>query len=143
LVTLDVAFGRAGKPENSVTVGVAWYLDDRYGASVARTGALTVFSIFNLVFSFTALDERRTMFTLEGFADRKFLLTTGMSIAAIVMGTELDVFNRFLQTTGLTRAQWGVCLIVPLSVVLLSELWKWYLRRRTPVRQPETSAAHA
>jgi hypothetical protein len=55
----------------------------------------------------------------------------------------MDVFNRFLQTTGLTRAQWGVCLIVPISVVLLSELWKWYLRSRTPVRHPETGAAAA
>lgn len=44
-----------------------------------------------------------------------------MSVAAIVLGTEMDVFNRFQQTTGLTRAQWGVCLIVPIGVVLLSE----------------------
>lgn len=112
------------------TVGVGWYLDDRYGSAVARTGALTVFSIFNLVFSFTALDERRSVFNLEGFADRKFLLATGMSIAAIVMGTELNVFNRFLQTTGLTTAQWGACLVIPLSLVAASEAWKWFLRRR-------------
>jgi len=117
------------------TVGVGWYLDDRYGAAVSRTGALTVFSIFNLVFSFTALDEKRTMFSLEGFSDRKFLLTTGMSIAAIVMGTELNVFNRFFQTTGLTRAQWGACLVIPLGLVAASEAWKWYLRRRAPESQ--------
>jgi hypothetical protein len=42
----------------------------------------------------------------------------------------MDIFNRFLQTTGLTRAQWGVCLIVPFGVVLLSELWKLFLRLR-------------
>ena len=118
------------------TIGVGWYLDDRYGAAVARTGALTVFSIFNLVFSFTALDEKRTMFSLEGFADRKFLLTTGMSITAIVMGTELNVFNRFFQTTGLTRAQWGACLVIPLGLVAASEAWKWYLRRRDPENPP-------
>jgi Ca2+-transporting ATPase len=122
------------------TVGIGWYLDDRYGADVSRTGALTVFSIFNLVFSFTALDEKRTMFSLEGFSDRKFLLATGMSIAAIVMGTELNVFNRFLQTTGLTRAQWGACLVIPLSLVAASEAWKWYLRRRAP-EQPASLAS--
>ena len=91
--------------------------------------ALTTFSIANLLFSFTALDERRTVFSMESFSDRKFLAFSGFSIAAIVLGTEMDVFNRFLQTTGLTRAQWGVCLIVPFGVVLLSEAWKWYLRR--------------
>ncbi len=116
------------------TVGIAWWADDHHGAAVARTMALTTFSIANLLFSFTALDERRTVFSMETFADRKFLAFSGMSVAAIVLGTELDVFNRFLQTTGLTRAQWGVCLVVPLGVVLLSELWKWYLRRRAPER---------
>ena len=127
------------------TVGIAWWADDHHGAAVARTMALTTFSIANLLFSFTALDERRTVFSVETFADRKFLAFSGMSIAAIVVGTELDIFNRFLQTTGLTRAQWGVCLIVPVSVVLLSELWKWYLRRRAAElpRSPENEPAPA
>ena len=89
-----------------------------------------MFSIFNLVFSFTALDEKRTMFTLEGFADKKFLLTPGMSIAAIVIGTELNVFNKFIGTTGLTRAQWGACIVIPIALIAASEAWKWFLRRR-------------
>jgi Ca2+-transporting ATPase len=112
------------------TVGIAWWADDHHGAAVSRTMALTTFSIANLLFSFTALDERRTVFSMETVSDRKFLMFSGMSIAAIVLGTELDVFNRFLQTTGLTRTQWGVCLIVPFGVVLLSELWKLFLRLR-------------
>jgi Ca2+-transporting ATPase len=121
------------------TIGIAWYVDDHHGAAVARTAALTAFSVFNLLFSFTSLDERRSMFTLEGFADRKFLLATGLSIVAIVLGTELDVLNRFIGTTGLTRAQWGVCLVVPLSIVIASEAWKWYLRRRDPDTPAEPS----
>jgi P-type Ca2+ transporter type 2C len=112
------------------TIGIAWYADDHHGAAVARTAALTTFSIFNLVFSFTALDERRTMFSLDGIADAKFLLATGLSTIAIVVGTELEMLNRFIGTTGLTRAQWGVCLVVPLSLIAASEAWKWYLRRR-------------
>ncbi len=121
------------------TIGIAWYVDDHHGAAVARTAALTAFSLSNLLFSFTALDERRSMFSLEGFADRKFLLATGLSAVAIVLGTELDVLNRFIGTTGLTRAQWGVCLVVPLSIVLASEAWKWYLRRRDPDTPAEPS----
>ena len=76
---------------------------------------------------------------MESFADRKFLFATGLSVVAIVLGTEMDVFNRFIGTTGLTRGQWGVCLIVPFGVVLASEAWKWYLRRRTAA--PEAAAA--
>ena len=100
---------------------------------------MTAFSLSNLLFSFTALDERRSMFSLEGFADRKFLLATGLSAVAIVLGTELNVLNRFIGTTGLTRAQWGLCLVVPLSIVLASEAWKWYLRRRDPDTPAEPS----
>ena len=114
------------------TVGIAWWADDHHGADLARTMALTTFSIANLFFSFTALDEKRSVFSMESFADRKFLFATGLSVVAIVLGTEMDVFNRFIGTTGLTRGQWGVCLIVPFGVVLASEAWKWYLRRREP-----------
>jgi P-type Ca2+ transporter type 2C len=112
------------------TVGLGWWADDHHGAHVARTMALTTFSIANLVFSFTALDEKRSVFSLESVSDRKFLFATGLSAVAIVLGTEMDVLNRFLGTTGLTGGQWGVCLLVPFGVVLASEAWKWFLRRR-------------
>jgi Ca2+-transporting ATPase len=121
------------------TVGIAWWADDHHGAALARTMALTTFSIANLLFSFTALDERRTVFSMESFSDRKFLIFSAMSVAAIVLGTELNMFNRFLQTVPLTRAQWGVCLIVPLTVVAASELWKLFLRSRS--RQTAAPAA--
>jgi Ca2+-transporting ATPase len=120
----------AGLAMAVMTVGVGWWAEDNHDAAVARTMAMTTFAIANLVFSFTALDERRTVFSLEGFADKKFLLATGLSSVAIVIGTEMDVLNRFLHTTPLTRAQWGLCLVLPLGIVLLSEAWKWYLRRR-------------
>ena len=57
------------------------------------------------------------MFSLESFADRKFLFATGLSAVAIVLGTELDMLNRFIGTTGLTRRQWGVCLSCRSSIV--------------------------
>jgi Ca2+-transporting ATPase len=118
------------------TVGLGWWADDHHGAHVARTMALTTFSVANLVFSFTALDEKRSVFSLESVSDRKFLFATGLSAVAIVLGTEMDVLNRFLGTTGLTGGQWGVCLLVPFGVVLASEAWKWYLRRRDKAKAP-------
>jgi Ca2+-transporting ATPase len=113
-----------------MTVGIGAWGDDHHGQAVARTMALTTFSIANLLFSFTALDEKRSIFSLETVSDRKFLMFSGMSAVAIVLGTELGMFNRFLKTTPLSRAEWGVCLLLPLTVVAASELWKLYLRRR-------------
>jgi Ca2+-transporting ATPase len=120
----------AGLVMAGMTLGLAWWAEDHHGTAVARTMALTTFSIANLIFSFTALDERQTIFRLETVSDRKFILISLMSLAAIVLGTEMDVMNRILQTTSLSRAQWGVCVVLPLTIVAVSELWKWLLRRR-------------
>jgi hypothetical protein len=66
-----------------------------------------------------------------------------MSIAAIVIGTEADFMNKFIGTTGLTRAQWGACVVIPIGLIAASEAWKWYLRRRDQQAAPAESAAPA
>jgi Ca2+-transporting ATPase len=113
-----------------ITVGLAKWADDNHGNAVARTMAMTTFAIANLLFSFTALDEKKTIFSLDTVSDRKFLMFSGMSAAAIFVGTELGPFNTILQTVPLDRAEWGVCLVLPLTIVIASELWKWFLRSR-------------
>jgi Ca2+-transporting ATPase len=114
----------------AMTIGLAKWAEDNHGNAVARTMAMTTFAIANLLFSFTALDEKRTIFSLDTVSDRKFLMFSGLSAAAIFLGTELGPLNRILQTVPLDRAEWGVCLVLPLTVVGASEIWKWYLRRR-------------
>ena len=47
---------------------------------------MTTFAIANLFFSFTARDELRSVFSLDTFNDRTFLLTSLMSVAAIIFG---------------------------------------------------------
>jgi Ca2+-transporting ATPase len=53
-----------------------------------------------------------------------------MSAAAIVLATEFGLFQRILQTTSLSLAQWAVCLVAGLVVVIPTELRKVVLRRR-------------
>jgi Ca2+-transporting ATPase len=113
-----------------ITVGIAKWADDNHGHAVARTMALTTFALANLVFSFTALDEKQSVFSLDVISDRKFLMFSSFSLAAIFLGTELGPLNRILQTVPLSRGEWGVCLVLPLIVVAASELWKLYLRHR-------------
>jgi len=118
----------------AITIGLAKWADDNHGHAVARTMAMTTFAIANLLFSFTALDEKKTIFSLDTVSDRKFLMFSGMSAAAIFLGTELGPLNRILQTVPLDRAEWGVCLVLPLTVVIASELWKLYLRHQDASR---------
>jgi P-type Ca2+ transporter type 2C len=110
---------------------VIGWADDHYGSSaIARTMGLTTFAISNVVFSLTTRDERRSVFSLELLEDRTFLLCTGGSLVAIVLGTELGIMQRVLNTVHLTGHQWLVCIVVGLAIIPVSEARRLLLARR-------------
>ena len=111
-------------------LGVIWWADDKHGTAVARTMGMTTFAIANVFLSFCVKDELRSVFDSETFADRRLLKMTGLSAIAILFGTELGIFQRILGTVSLTGKQWIVCLLVALSVVVVSEIQKFVSRRR-------------
>jgi len=125
--------GVAGLVLGGATLGVIGWADDHYGNStVARTMGLTTFAISNVVFSLTTRDERRSVFSLDVLEDRTFLLCSGGSLAAIVLGTEFGVLQRVLHTVHLTGHQWLVCIVVGLAIVPVSEARRLLLQRRRP-----------
>ena len=91
---------------------------------------MTTFAIANLFFSFTARDELRSVFSLDTFGDRTFLITSLMSVAAIVFATELQFFQRILDTVELTGNQWLICIGAGAAIVVVSEICKFVLRRQ-------------
>jgi Ca2+-transporting ATPase len=109
--------------------------------ALARTMGLTTFSLANLFFSFTARDALRSVFSLDTFGDRTFLVTSLMSIAAIIFATELQFFQRILKTDEITGNQWLICIGSALTVVAVSEVWKLVLRRRDAAGDPAAAAA--
>jgi P-type Ca2+ transporter type 2C len=113
---------------------VAW-ADDAEGAGLARTMGVTTFALANLFFSFTVKDELQSVFSLDTFEDRRFLLTSGMSVAAILLGTELGVFQRILNTVSLTLNEWMLCVAAALPIVIISEGQKFLARRRGAVSE--------
>src|SRR4051794_9378867 len=127
----------AGVVMAGATLSVVAGAENAEGEGLARTMGLTTFSLANLFFSFTARDGLRSVFSLDTFGDRTFLVTSLMSVAAIVFGTELRFFQRILDTEELTGNQWLICIGAALVVVAVSEVWKLVLRRR------ETAAAAA
>ena len=136
--------GTAGLVMALGTLAVAWWGDDEHGTTFGRTMGFTTFALFNLFFSFTCRDERRSIFSLETFEDSKFMLASGLSVAAIIFGTEFSLFQRFLDTTGLSLEQWLLCIGVALTIVAVSEVRKLILRRRPePVASVEKAPAAA
>jgi Ca2+-transporting ATPase len=125
--------GIAGLVLGGATLGVIGWADDHYGSSaIARTMGLTTFAISNVVFSICTRDERRSVFSLGLLEDRTFLYCTGGSIAAIVLGTELGIFQRVLGTVHLTGHQWLICIVVGLAIIPVSEARRLLLERRRP-----------
>ncbi|TCO50693.1 cation-translocating P-type ATPase [Actinocrispum wychmicini] len=108
------------------TLGVITWADQ----GMAHTMGLVTFSLFNLFFSITTKDELRTVFTLDTFADKPFTIATAISIVAIVLATTFGPLQALLKTTSLTVPQWLGCVGVALSIVVVSEIRKAFLRRR-------------
>jgi P-type Ca2+ transporter type 2C len=137
LVRKDIRwFVVAGLVMATATLGVAAGAEHDDGEQLARTMAMTTFAIANLLFSFTARDALRSVFELDTFNDRRFLVTSLMSAAAIILATELGFFQRVLDTVELTGNQWLICIGAAASIIVASEIWKFVLRRR---EAPESS----
>jgi Ca2+-transporting ATPase len=138
--------GIAGLVLGGATLGLIAWADDAYGSAVARTMGLTTFAISNVLFSLTVRDERRSVFSLEVLEDRMFMLCSAGSAVAIVLGTELGLFQRILNTVHLDLHQWLVCIVVGLAIVPVSEarrLWLLRQERATATTAPEPPATPA
>jgi magnesium-transporting ATPase (P-type) len=94
--------------------------------------------LYALFFSIATRDEHRTVFSLDTFADAKFVIATGVSILTLLLTTVFGPLQTFLKTTSLDVRQWLTCLAVALSIVVVSEVRKAVPRRRTVPSQPIT-----
>lgn len=128
----------AGLVIGGATLAVVAWAEDAHGTAVARTMGLDTFAISNVLFSLCTRDESRSVFSLDVLEDRMFLWMTGASAAAILLGTELGVFNRILGTVSLTGREWAICLLAGLAIVPVSEARRlWLARRARTAPEPE------
>ena len=123
------------------TLVVIWWADREWNLDTARTMGVTAFAIMNLFFSWTVRSDIRSVFSFETFNDRRFVITSGMSVAAIFLATQLDFLQRLLGTVSLNAVQWVICIGAALTTIVLTEIRKMVLRRRgsgtPPVPEPE------
>jgi Ca2+-transporting ATPase len=128
-----------GTVMGAVTLGVLSWAWGAHGEVVARTMGLTTFLVAVVLLSLESRDQLRTMFDIEVWNDRTFVLSTAISIAVIYLGTTFSGFQRILGTTELDLRQWLLCIVAGSAVVVVSEIRKIVLRRRT--RRADVAAA--
>ena len=113
------------------TLGVISWAEQAHNREIAHTMGLVTFSLFNLLFSVTVKDERKTIFSLDTVSDKIFNRASGVSILTFILATVFGPLQRFLGTTGLDVQQWIICICVALSIIVASEIRKIILQRRT------------
>jgi Ca2+-transporting ATPase len=112
------------------TLAVAAGAEHDHGEQLARTMALTTFALANLVFSFTTRDDLASVFSVDTFSDRTFVIASLASATSIILATEFGFLRRILDTVELTGNQWLICIGAALPIVVASEIRKLILRRR-------------
>jgi Ca2+-transporting ATPase len=121
----------AGIVMGGATLGLIAWADHHYHSSaLARTMGLTAFAFGNVFLAFCTRDEQHSVFSLGVLEDKMFLLCSGGSLAAIVLGNELGLLQRILGTVHLDLHQWLLCIVVGLAIIPVSEGRRLLLERR-------------
>jgi Ca2+-transporting ATPase len=107
--------------------------------NLAHTLGLTTFALFNLFFSLETADEDRSLFSGEILRNPQLLKWSGLSILTIILTPQFGPLQNLLDTKSLTLGQWGVCLLVALSIIVLSEVKKALKIRTLPASTPSTA----
>jgi Ca2+-transporting ATPase len=117
-----------------MTVGtlVAYQIGEgNFSIVVAGTMLLTTLSLFHLAAGLLARDQLNTIFRRDALPGPTQLRRYGLALALIILVTEIGFLQRLFSTVDLTLQQWGICVGIALALVVVEELIKVFLRRRT------------
>jgi Ca2+-transporting ATPase len=116
-----------------MTVGalVAYQIGNHMsGALVASTMLLTALSLFHVTAGLLARDPLGTIFNRDAIPGAKQLRRYGIALGATFAVTVLGILQRIFKTESLTFAQWCICIGLALTLLVVEEIIKYFLRRR-------------
>jgi Ca2+-transporting ATPase len=116
------------------TLAVYALAEPDYGPAVASTMLLTTLSLFHVVAGYMARDPLGTVFDRDALPGATQLRRYGIALAAIVLVTMLGFLQRIFSTVELGFNQWAICVGIALSLLVVEELIKLFLRRGTAAR---------
>jgi Ca2+-transporting ATPase len=147
LMIITILFGLS--VATSGLAAAEWALNAGWGDPVARTIALTTFSIATIFLALECNDQLTSVFTGDPFENSVLVKMVGWAALATFVVTELDFLNRLFATTPLNIKQWVVCLVASSLVLWVAEGIKFYQRRQVsqagaepaPQREVQASAS--
>jgi P-type Ca2+ transporter type 2C len=111
---------------------------------VAATMLLTTLSLSHLAVGLLARDQHDTIFDRAAIPGPTQLRRYGIALLAIIAVTTIGLLQRIFDTTELNLAQWGICIGIAASLVVIEELIKLIIRRRDrrrPATEPQPAGA--
>jgi Ca2+-transporting ATPase len=97
---------------------------------VAATMLVTTLSLFHVAAGLLARDQYHTIFSRVAIPGPTQLRRYGIVVVLIVAVTTIGILQRIFATVELDLAQWGICVRIAASLVVVEELIKLILRRR-------------
>jgi Ca2+-transporting ATPase len=107
--------------------------EGNYTVAVASTMLLTTLSLFHLAAGLLARDQVHTIFSREALPGSAQLRRYGVALLAIILVTEIGFLQRLFSMVDLTLTQWGICVGLALTLVVVEEIIKVFVRRRSAI----------
>lgn len=112
-----------------------------FDVAIASTMLLSTLSLYHLAAGLLARDQVNTIFRRDLVPGATQLRRYGFALAAMILVTEIGFLQRIFSMVDLTLAQWGICLGIALSLVVVEEVIKIFIRRRTRSTVPVAPGA--
>src|SRR6185436_19500667 len=127
-----------------ITIGLLLLLSlgtDAFGGlEVARSVAFTSFSLSLIVAALECRSETGTVLTPATFDSKQMNWTLLAEFVLSVLVTQMDVFNRLLDTTPINLAEFGWALVPALTLLVVWEAGKAVVRRADGRRRGSAAA---
>src|SRR6187200_3170012 len=122
----------------AVTLPLIVWAEGAYDGVVVHPMGLVTFSLFHVLFSLETADEDRTIFSSQLIENPTLLKASGLSLLTVFLATTFGPLQRLLDTTELSPTQWAICIVLPFSIVVITEVRKVF-RRRNAARAAEVA----
>jgi Ca2+-transporting ATPase len=129
-----------------MTIGalVAYQIgESNFDLAVASTMLLTTLSLFHLAAGLLARDQVHTIFNAHTLPGPAQLRRYGIALAAIILVTEIGFLQQIFSMVDLSFNQWLICLGFALTLVVVEEIIKVFIRRRKRPSVPRSAPAPA
>lgn len=110
----------------------SYLLYQGYEISQARNMLLLLFVLFENIQTFTSRSERRSIFSLNFFGNPLLILTVIAAQAIHISAMYIPWFRETLDLAPISFAEWALMLLAASSILVVTELDKWRVRRTGP-----------